>query len=579
MKRARHMHIVKVIAIVAGFGFLCFMSSWSFFNTSEIQVSRHNQLEKNAFNAYKMQNTLGFLNQYAPDIDLTTDAGKKQLELLVNQYLEADLPEELILLYEAFPAAFDYKELSSLAIANAFLDTKQTDRYRKIREDWRGHEREPEQWFFMDVEALIIDQNPQEAFTLLNSHSLKGEAETDRLIRLALLCFVEDPKQSWKYLSEASLKDPKNPSISTCKAHLLESVSQYDLALCEYIYAIQKDPENPLHREHLADFYFRTRQYGAALKLLKDSLAPPSSDVLWLKALFLSRIIAPIKYDWDNSQAPQGELMPLVNNIKELPPGIFWNYSTFDRLPLAEYLLNNQQETFWLRLLMALKSNREADALNILQQNPFQTISWMPELEAHLRILLTYRTAYQQASDVNEASHADKQISYLKSMDKDAYLDTLTTISKIPLEDILSIDIPKGIHDLMLSKEAFASLFLAIGWDEAALQLHVLPVIPSELPEWVPFQLVEAIRRNRGNAQALQFAQNQKATPGILQLISHLTLKEASEAKALQARKAFEDKDWKRAKEITEALIKQFPDNLILKENLHNILLEEKKKV
>lgn len=572
------MHIVKAIAVASSLGLLCFMSSWSLFQTPSQETSYSSiQPQKKALDAYKMQKALEFLNQHAPDIDLTTDIGQKRLELLIDQYSETDSPEELILLYEAFPGAFDYKEIASLTIANAFLATQQTDRYRTIRKNWKGHEREPERWFFMDAEAFIIDQHFQAASEFLNSRSFKGEAETDRLIRLALLSIVENPKLSWKYLSEASVKDPKNPSLSTCKAHLLEDASKHDMALAEYIYAIQKDPENPLLREHLADFYFRKHQYDAAIQILKDSLAPPSSDGIWIKALFLNRIITPIKYNWDSVQVPQGELTALIENIKELPPGIFWNNATFDRLPQADNFLNNQQETFWLRLLMALKNNKESDALNLLQQNPFQTVSWMPELESQLKTVLVYRQA--QTSTSYDSSDPTKFLTDPKPVDKQAFLDALTMISKLPLDHIPSVDIPKNLHDLIQSKEVFASLFLAAGWDEAALQLHSLAVIPAILPEWITIRLIEAIRRNRGSLQALQFAQNQKMTPEITSLIAQLTMKESSEARAFQARQAFADKDWKRAKELTMALIKQYPDNAVLKDNLHNILREEQKEL
>lgn len=656
------MRIAKVIAIAAGFGTLCFMSSWSLFQTpSPEQSTSPIQPQKKALDSYRIQNTLDFLNQHAPDIDLTTDVGKKRLDLLIQQYTEADATEELILLYEAFPSAFDYKESASIAVANAFLATQQTERYRTIREDWKNHEREPEQWFFMDAEALTIDQHFQEASELLSSRSLKGDAETERLIRLALLFIVEDPKLSWKYLSEASFKDPENSSLNTYKAHLLEAVSKYDMALSEYIYAVQKDPENPLLREHLADFYFRTHQYDAAIQVLQDSLASPSTDTIWLKALFLSRVIAPIKYDWNSQQVPAGELTALINNIKDLPPGIFWNKATFERLPQTESILSSQQETFWLRLLMALKNNKENEALDLLHQNPFQTVSWMPELECHLKTVLTYRQTLQYTPSFNGSSNTSKHLADPKNIDKQTCLDTLTMISKVPNDHIASVDIPKNLYDLIQSKEIFAALFLAAGWDEAALQLHSLAVIPTELPDWIAFQLTEAINRNRGAIQALQFAQNQKATPEITLLIARLALttkqptlaidklkevyknkndighaaakllssiyleqgdnnaakeailaqpslvaelasretlakialqsgdtitanslylsleKESIEAKAFLARKAYADKDWKRAKSLTETLIKQYPDNTTLKDNLHNILLEEQK--
>lgn len=52
---------------------------------------------------------------------------------------------------------------------------------------------------------------------------------------------------------------------------------------------------------------------------------------------------------------------------------------------------------------------------------------------------------------------------------------------------------------------------------------------------------------------------------------------DSPEARSYLARKAFNDKDWKRARELTEQLIKDYPDNPLLKENLQKIIEEEKK--
>lgn len=53
---------------------------------------------------------------------------------------------------------------------------------------------------------------------------------------------------------------------------------------------------------------------------------------------------------------------------------------------------------------------------------------------------------------------------------------------------------------------------------------------------------------------------------------------QSSEAKSYLARKAFADKNWKKAKQLTEDLLKQYPTNTTLQENLKLILQEEEKK-
>ena len=51
----------------------------------------------------------------------------------------------------------------------------------------------------------------------------------------------------------------------------------------------------------------------------------------------------------------------------------------------------------------------------------------------------------------------------------------------------------------------------------------------------------------------------------------------SSEAKSFLARQAFANKNWSRARKLTESLVEQYPDNEILLNNLKKIIAEEKK--
>lgn len=658
------MRMLKVLLIAGGLGTLSLASSWTLFQSQAIDDRQTSAASpKKALDAYKLESSRDFLKNHAPDIDLSTDIGKKRLDLLIDQYTNTDSSDEIIVLYEYFPDAFDYKEHSSITVAKAILANHQTDAYKKIRQNWKGREREKEQWFFLDAEALVSEGNQSAASSLLCSRSFEGEAETERLVRLALIHLVEDPKLSWKYLTEASQKDPENACLNSFKAALLESANKRDMALNEHISAIQKDPENPLLREELADFYLRTCQYSSALKILQDSLSEPSLDSIWLKTLFWNRVIQPVKYRWSADNIPQGDLKPLIEYLVALPPGIFWNSEAFQRLPNAENYLANHQETFWLRLLMALKNGSEQEAFDLLQQNSFQTISCKPELESNLKTILAYRIAQQkQEANISDLpSHTLGLTNHTTEDGPQKFLDNLALLSSVPISQITMAELSKDFQEVITSKEAFTATFLAAGWDEAALQLHALPILPSSFPGWISYALTEAIDRNKGKAQAIQFALKQTPTPELNLLISQLSIaakqpeiaigqlknlykrndpigidaakllskiyleqgdnnaakeailaqpnlanelaskeilarialqsgdiiaantlylnleKESSEAKSYLARKAFADKDWKRAKFLTQELIKIHPNNDVLKENLHKIDIEEQK--
>lgn len=663
------MRTLKILLATGGLATLCFTSSWSFFHSHQTdhQTDEKNppsipQSSKKALEAYKLQNTLEFLKHHAPDIDLSTDIGKKRLELLIEQYAGTDSYEEITLLYEYFPESFEQNEQASLTVARAMLASRQLDTYKQIRQSWKHYEREPEQWLFLDAEALSIEGFQTEAANLLSSKSFKGDAETERLVRIALIHLLDDPKLSWKYLSEASAKDPDNPMINTYKASLLESANKHDMALSEYILAVQKDPDNPHLREQLADFYLRLKQYPEAIKILQDSLPAPSLDSIWLKTFFWNRVTLPINYKWSTGQIPDGEQKPLIEFLLTLPSGIFWDTDSFNRVTNGEHYLTSQQETFWLRLLMFLKNNKEQEALELLQQSPFQTVSWMPQLQNNLKSVLTYRIAkeHQTHSDHSLSLSTDYH-SPTQTNDKEQFLNELSELSKAPTSQITTIALSKWVQDLILSKEIFSTLFLTANWDEAALKLHSLPTIPSNFPEWISLSLTQAIERNRGPSQAIQFALQQNKNPELSLLIAQLALKakqqelaintlkeiykksdliginaskllskiyldqgdnnaakevilsqpalanaleskeilarialqsgdvvtanelysnlenESAEAKSFLARKAFADKNWNRAKSLTEQLIKFYPENNTLKDNLHKILLEEQK--
>jgi tetratricopeptide (TPR) repeat protein len=73
--------------------------------------------------------------------------------------------------------------------------------------------------------------------------------------------------------------------------------------------------------------------------------------------------------------------------------------------------------------------------------------------------------------------------------------------------------LPEDTERLLRSQTAFAAVFLAAGWAEAALQLPHDEVIPDGFPEWVAFAFTQATRFNRGIDAALEFAARQKPSP------------------------------------------------------------------
>jgi hypothetical protein len=601
---------------------------------------------------------LAILSGISPTIDLYSTEGKKWLRLLVDAYAALDNQDQLILIYNQFPDALEGNEHATLAIADRLIEEQNTSEYNQLRTQWQGKEKELTRWVFLDTQAKIIGGDKNAAAALLEANYFRGKEETDRLIRLAALYLVEDPKRSWKYLAEASENDPRNPDILTFKASLSEVLNNTNVANSDYITAVQYDPESPFRREQLADFYLRTKQYKQALEILQDTMSAPSLDSIWLKSLFWSHLTIPLKHSWRKQDIPQGNLRDLASYILTLPAGIYWDEKAFNTLPEYQSYLANRQETFWLQLLSALKTGQEEKALKLLNDNIFQYTSWAPDLEKGLKKLIRYKLL--QKTDNNTALATIFQ-NESKSETPKQLLQALANLSDTSTEQ-LSSAIPAPMQDLLLSEEAYTLLFLAVDWTEAAIQLHKMEKLPGTFPSWVAESITNAINQNRNGKAALAFALNQKSTPSLSLLIAELALdndepqvafnslkgiytenndsgrraalllgqfllehnnlmdakkallvhpslandvaareilarialqegnykkafhlyleleKDSSEAKSFLARKAFTDKEWGRARELTEALLKEYPKNTLLNDNLQKIIAEEKKR-
>jgi len=608
---------------------------------------------KELLNNGKPEEAWQIIQKYSDDIDNRTEEGKEWIDLLIRASEATLNTTQLSVLYEYYPKAFDSHEKASLLVAGFYLGSGRTKDYQTIRDSWKGRETLPETWFILDGDKLLAEGKRKEAVDFLKSRSFSGKADTPRLERLALIYIFEDPKTSWDYLNQAHNKDPENPEILSYRAKFLETYGKPTLALTEYLAALQTDPKNLYLRDQLAEFYLRQRQYQNALQIWSENLKSPSVDFIWLKTLFWNSVVTPIQFDWAANKPPQGKLEPLIAYLQSLKPGEFWNESTFANVPNGAQYLKTQQVTFWLRLLSLLKQGKEKEALDLLQFNPFQTVSWNPALETALKRILLYRTTGQlNRDDVS----ANEKASTTPSANLLPFFAQLETLANTPTSTI-----PEDLKELLKGPEAFAAAFLATGWFEAALDLHTTNVIPATYPDWYAYDLTQAIRVNKGVPAALEFATLQTPSKPLSLLIGELLISsnspdagldrlaplakedndigkraaqlislvqiergqyadakqtiesnpklsqdvvgqetlarvallegntemadklysaledKSAEAKSYLARKAFAEKDWKRARLLTEQLLLVYPTNPMLQENLKKIMDEQNK--
>ena len=605
---------------------------------------------------------LEIIHRHEDDLEYHSENGQKWVDLFIDVSTATRNSHQLVFLYEVFPEAFENNERAALFVADDLIKTKRLRDYEVLREQWNGREEVAQEWLGLDADRLLLSNQRREAIYLLKSNSFPGTQDTGRLIRLALLYVLDDPKLAWDYLTEAHNKDPKNADIHSYRARLLESIGKKSLALSEFIAAAQTSPNNLFLKDQLADFYLRNNQYKQAMEIWLDTLNKPTLDNIWVKVIFWNRLITPLSFDWSSTNPPNGKIKPYIEYLQNLKPGQYWDDSSFAKIPNSQKFLTSQQSTFWLRLLQNLKDGREKDALEILQFNPYSNSSWNPSLELAIKRVLAYRStgSLNLESLRNPLDMYPNPTSTNENKDDNIFFNKLTELGSPVQRGQKITPIPAEIHDLLTSKEAFSAIFLAAGWYEAALQLHSMPVLPSQFPEWVSVGLTRALRTNRGNEEALTFATKQKTSQNLSLLIGELLaatkhtdsaleqlkklsmeqseigaratwlisliyiergqyqeakqairaqplfandtlgketmariamlegndplaaqlyseiISKSSEAKSFLARKAFADKEWTKARDLTEVLLREYPDNVLLRENLKKIIDEQK---
>ena len=481
----------------------------------------------------------------------------KWTELAVKAHEKEKNIQELITLFEISPESFRNNEEAALILANIFILNNNQQNYATLRSITKGKELNEVKWLLLDSDYLLLQNRENEAISLLKSRTFEGKDDIPRLIRLAALKANENPKEAWGYLSEAYKKDPKDVDIRSFRARLLENGNKFDQALLEYTAATEIQSQNLYLKDQLAEFHIRRKEYPVALNIWKSNLS--NLDVIWVKALFWNKVVQPLNVNWNSLKIPPGTLEPLITYYIQLKPEQYWDSSTFSKMEGASQFLKSEQSTFWLRLLQNLKDQNENEARNLLIYSPFATNSWNSELESALLYTINYR------NEGNFLPGIDQKVTI-----KEMPLESKNLIAELnQLAKNKEVVISKSLHELLKSNEIYTALFLSADWSEAALQFNTLEIIPATYPQWITTGLVQAMAKNRGAQQALEFANKQNA-------ISSTVLQEAienasPEARSYMAMKAYKDKNWAKARQLTEQLLTEYPDNQQLRENLKKI--------
>lgn len=576
-----------------------------------------------------------------------TDLKFNWSSLQLHALVEAGQIARLGSLYSRFPARVLTDESASLYVARAYFAARQLPEFNKIREAWMGREVRQELWLALDSDVLGLEGKVQEAEKLLRTKQFKGEAEATRLVRLALHAAQRNQFEAWTLLDQAYVAAPRNTEIRSFRGQILESIGRVEEARVEYVAAHVAAPANPLLRDELAEFYRRQGNYDLALDTWREALKFSPPDFVALKEAFWSRMVQPGK-GYQGKSPTTGALGPLVDFIRALPEGHFWDSVAFAGMANNDRYARERQEVFWLQLLELLRIGREKEAQDLLASDRKQARSWRPDAESALDQLLHVRTKHLlPAGLVVAGSLAPETHPFLRELAQYAVVNPKSGPT------------PPALTAFAQSRNAFAGVLLAVGWREAALRLSH-PSEGAETPAWFSYGLTQCLRFNRGNEAALEYVSHQPRSPELTLLHGELLLaakqpiegfkelqtiatldsdagyraawllaqsaidahefgrahqilqgqpklsdsitgremkariyllqgdqanaeklygaiaKDSNEALAYLARRAYDRKDWKAAREQTETLRKRLPDELQLRENLILISKAEK---
>lgn len=424
---------------------------------------------------------------------------------------DPELAKNLARLYQKYPNYFlKIDEDSALQAASGLIGIKDFEGFETLKNGWKNKTENPAIWNLLTIDRIQASGDKALAQRMLEKETYTGNAEVLRLMRLSFLNENTDLKKSWEYLTQAVSVDPKNPDLRSLRASILERIGKVSLAQEEYQAALQLNPSEPKLWDQQAQFYIRQGQWALALLTWEKALKLSKSEKIWVNLLFWSKVVRPIKFDLNPSNLRESKLKSFINYLYNLPEDQFWDTEAYQKVEFGAQLLGTEQETFWLRLLQALKENKTKDAFDLIAFNPFRSSSFRPDLEFATASLIQYQN--EGNFNLPDVVRGDFMQSIIPSLLTNVQSHQLLKLLS-PSKDEKNLD--AKTEALLKSPIAFSALYAAGGWYGASLKLNFPEVVPDEMPSWVPFTLTQALRVIKGNNAALQYALKQPSSDEI----------------------------------------------------------------
>lgn len=386
----------------------------------------------------------------------------------------------LVALFDRYPEAFDRHEKASLSVGRQQLGLGDPDGYSSLRDRWRNREGEEAEWLGLDIDAFVLQGSEAAARELIASTPSELLETGPLLARQGALLVRENPSQAQSLFRKAHRVSPDDPEVWRLHGEACDRTGGLDEALNAYQHALAMTPGDPVTRDLFANAYRNAGQPEKAMAVWAAGLKPPSTPIMWLRFLFWQRVLQPHPEDLSKHPEPEGDLMPLVNYLRGLPEGAFWDQPAFDQIARKRPGLIERQEVFWLRVCHELRKKREDAAFSLLNLGSYGEGSWAPELEAALLRILTWRrTGFIPTDGVpprRRAHHFFHDL-YARAM-------SAQETGRSELDVVLR------------SPNVFAAAFLAAGWRVAGIWVRAHSKADG-MPQWYVQRVLEAAQHVR----------------------------------------------------------------------------------
>lgn len=395
-------------------------------------------------------------------------------ELIVSASEACNDLASLVELYDRNPELFAKNEPAALAIGRTQIETEHLDSFGGLRRAWEKRETSAHAWLALDCDAMIKQGRSGDALELLNKSRFSGADDAGRLARVAFLRAEKAPDEAENLAARAAALNPAIADTHMLRAAVLEEHGKFQEAHAVLANALQAIPADPILRDRLAGFYCRMGRFPAALEVLQQGLRPPSTDFVWSRCLFLSRVVSDAAVDWKSLEPPPGELRPLIDFLMVFEPGRFWNGARFNAVEKRHPALTARQEVHWLRTLESLRTGNETEARWLLSFERSARESWHPPLGAALLRIVQYRQTEFFGPFQTEAKG--------KTAPSAALHPFFAELEQYARNN--GAGMPDSLARFLKSDSIFAAVCFAAGWKRAGTCLARNVSIDADTPAW-----------------------------------------------------------------------------------------------